>query len=218
VASALDALAVGAPWALDRPLLPAELDAFGKYLTLLVKWQKTQRLVGSADPHWIVENLFLDSLLFLRVLPSEVATLADLGSGAGIPGIPIKIVRPHLDVTLVESRARRASFLSAVVRELALTGTRVLADRLERQPAGQALIVDAVVMRCAGDLRRLAAVACSIARPGGVVVAAGPPEPVDIPGVEWVAVSQPTGNRRWFARIHDGVPRGTPSTPTPGTM
>ncbi|MBI2014675.1 MAG: class I SAM-dependent methyltransferase, partial [Candidatus Rokubacteria bacterium] len=69
----------------------------------MIKWQKTQRLIGSDDPAWIVENLFLDSLLFLRFLPTPVRSLLDLGSGAGLPGIPLKIVRGNLDLVLVES-------------------------------------------------------------------------------------------------------------------
>src|SRR4030095_4695568 len=67
---------------------------------------------------WIVEHLFLDSLLFLRLVPSTARSLADIGSGAGMPGVPIRIVRSDAEVTLVESRRRRASFFSALVREL----------------------------------------------------------------------------------------------------
>ena len=83
-------------------------------------------MVGSDGPAWIVENLFLDSLLFLRVLPTPLHSLLDLGSGAGLPGIPLKIVRGDLELVLVESRRRRASFLSTVVRELALANVRVI--------------------------------------------------------------------------------------------
>ena len=57
--------------------------------------------------------------MFLRALPAGVKSIADLGSGAGVPGIPIKIVNPEIKVTLIESRERRASFLSAAVRESA---------------------------------------------------------------------------------------------------
>jgi len=97
----------------------------------LLEWQRTHRLVGSSEPRWIVENLFLDSLLFLRVLPPGITTLLDLGSGAGIPGIPIKLVRPAIQLVLVESRRRRASFLSTAVRDLGLSGTRVVGGRAE---------------------------------------------------------------------------------------
>ena len=68
----LEALSNGAAAILKRPLSARERDDFGKYLSLLLKWQKAHRLVGSSDPMWIVEHLFLDSLLFLKLLPSSV--------------------------------------------------------------------------------------------------------------------------------------------------
>ena len=199
MAEALDALAAGARSILDRPLTQRELDSFDKYLRLLVKWQRVQRLVGSAEPAWIVDNLFLDSLLFLRVLPPGIGSLADLGSGAGIPGIPIKVVTPGLDVALIESRSRRASFLAAVVRELGLPRTRVVSERVQGEASVESSPVDAVVMRCAGDLRRMVDIARRLVRPGGVVVASGPPEPRVMAGVEWIVVTRPSGERRWFA-------------------
>src|SRR5262249_45607279 len=123
---AIAELEARAAWVLGRPLDSLELATFDKYLFMLQKWQRIHRLIGSSDADWIVENLFLDSLLFLRVLPAEASSIADLGSGAGFPGIPIKIVKSHLEVRLIESRRRRASFLSAVIRELGLTHIRVL--------------------------------------------------------------------------------------------
>ena len=116
------ALSVGARRILGRALDQSEEGRFDKYLTLLIKWSSVHRLVGWTEPVWIVENLFLDSLLFLKVLPDTVRSLMDLGSGAGIPGVPLKIVRRHLQVTLLEARERRVSFLSTVVRELGLEG------------------------------------------------------------------------------------------------
>ena len=104
----LEALSRGAEAILGRRLSEAERDSFAKYLSLLLKWQKSHRLVGSDEPMWIVEHLFLDSLLFLKLLPASCRKLADVGSGAGLPGLPIKIVRRELDVLLVESRRRRA--------------------------------------------------------------------------------------------------------------
>jgi len=131
VSSALEALTRGAQEILDRPLTGRERNLFVKYLNLLIKWQKSQRLVGSAEPGWIIENLFLDSLLFLGVLPARFGSLLDLGSGAGLPGIPIKIVRPEIQLVLLESRQRRVSFLSSAVRELALERVSVVSGRAE---------------------------------------------------------------------------------------
>ena len=137
---------------------------------------------------WIVEHLFLDSLLFLRLLPSTTRTLIDIGSGAGMPGVPIKIVRSDLEVTLVESRRRRASFLSAVVRELALGQVRVVADRIESRLPEMEGRFNVVVMRCAGDVGELMPLAGRLLTPQGLIIASGPPEPRPLSQGEWVVV------------------------------
>ena len=182
------ALSRGARAILDRPLSERETGQFDNYMILLNKWQRTQRLAGSAEPGWVVENLLLDSLLFLRVLPPSLTSLLDLGSGAGIPGIPIKIVAPGVKLVLVESRRRRASFLSTVVRELGLVETRVVAGRAEDFMGELAGRFDAVVMRCAGDTETLLPTAVRLVSPAGVVVASGPPKPKAAPMGEWVTV------------------------------
>jgi 16S rRNA (guanine527-N7)-methyltransferase len=188
VSRAEQILVEGAREILGRDLTEPERDSFQKYRELIIKWQRVQRLVGSVDPVWITEALLLDSLLFLRVLPPSVRTIADLGSGAGLPGVPIKIVWPDLDVTLVESRERRASFLSAVVRELRLPGIRVLNTRGEDLAGDPQSRFGAVVMRCAGDPGRLLPLASRLLSPGGVVVAAGPPERHELAVGQWVEV------------------------------
>jgi 16S rRNA (guanine527-N7)-methyltransferase len=191
--AALDRLAQGARSILERPLSDGELASFQKYLLLLQKWQRSQRLIGSDASGWIVHNLFLDSLLFLRVLPRDAGAVADVGSGAGLPGVPLAIVRPAVAMTLIESRERRVSFLSAVVRELPLPSTRVVSGRLEDVASTLRQQFDAVVMRCAGDFAQLARSAAELVRPGGSVIASAPPTGsrprlstglwVDVPGV-----------------------------------
>lgn len=188
MAGPLDALASGGAAILGRPLGGTELQSFEKYLKLLQKWQKSQRLVGSADAAWLVENVILDSLLFLKVLPPSIASLADVGSGAGLPGLPIKIVRPELRVTLIESRAKRASFLAAAVRELGLGDTEVVTARAEHYAAEHPRAVDAVVMRCAGDFGEIGERVSALVAPGGVVVASGPPSAKRLKLGEWVQV------------------------------
>jgi 16S rRNA (guanine527-N7)-methyltransferase len=186
--TALEALASGASSILGRPLTDQERGNFDKYLRLLIKWQKAHRMVGSTDPMWIVEHLFLDSLLFLRLLPSSVRTLADVGSGAGLPGIPLKIVKPEIEVVLIESRRRRAMFLASAIREMKLSGIRVLEGRLESFAADLQHRVDAVVMRCAGGVESMIPEAAAITTGEGVVIAAGPPEPRPLLLGEWVMV------------------------------
>jgi 16S rRNA (guanine527-N7)-methyltransferase len=177
-----------------------ERDQFNKYLNLLARWQRVHRLVGSEDPVWIVEHLFLDSLLFLKLLPSNTRSLLDLGSGAGLPGVPIKIVRSEVEVTLVESRRRRASFLSTAVRELGLKGAYVIADRAEERLGELEGRFDAVVMRCAGDLDEMIPFAAKLVRAHGLVICAGPPRPKPLSQGEWVEIpGLETGVTRRFA-------------------
>jgi 16S rRNA (guanine527-N7)-methyltransferase len=201
-------LANGAAAVLGRQLTLEERDHFDKYLNLLVRWQRSHRLVGSADPMWIVEHLFLDSLLFLRLLPVGTRSIVDLGSGAGLPGVPIKIVRSEVEVTLIESRRRRASFLSAAVRELGLRGVHVIADRAEDRLSELEGRFDAVVMRCTGDLDEMIPFAAKLlARPEGLVICAGPPEPRPLLQGEWVEAPgvKPRTTRR-FAVYRKGQP------------
>jgi len=169
VTDPLESLAEGTQEILGRPLTERERGLFCKYLELLIKWKKSQRLIGSAEPHWIVQKLFLDSLLFLKVLPSPPSTLLDLGAGAGLPGIPLKIVLGEVELVLVESRQKRVSFLSSAVRELALENVRVVSGRVEDVMDELEGRFDAVVMRCAGDPGQLLPIAARLLRRGGTV-------------------------------------------------
>jgi 16S rRNA (guanine527-N7)-methyltransferase len=199
---ALEILAAGAASILGRPLAEPETALFDKYLQLLRKWQRVQRLVGSSDESWIVRNLFLDSLLFVRVLPPDVGAIADLGSGAGFPGVPIKIVRPDLDVTLIESRERRASFLATVVRELRLPGIRVLRARAEAAPAALVPSGGAVVARCVGEIAKIARIGARLAAPGAMVICSGPPRAEPLIAGKWVVIpGVAPGSTRRFAVV-----------------
>lgn len=191
---AVDPLRSGARRILGRDLRDAEATAIDNYLNLLRKWQRVHRLTGSANRAWAIDHIVLDSLLFLRALPESTlregstATVLDLGSGAGVPGVPLAIVRPTDRFVLVESRQRRASFLAEVVRALPLPNARVVGQRAESIEHEMAGSVEAVVMRCAGDLAAVLPVAKRFVIPGGVVVASGPPEPVPVAEGHWVEV------------------------------
>lgn len=192
MADPLAPLSTVAPALLGRDLSEAERAGFEKYLELLMKWQRVHRLVGSPDPRWITEHLLVDSLLFLRALPPRFRTMLDLGSGAGIPGIPLKLVRSDVQLTMIESRQRRASFLSAVVRELQLSGTAVVARRAEDVVTALAGSFDVAVLRCAGDPSKLLPLAGRFLAPGGVAVASGPPVDRPLAAGQWIDVPTPT--------------------------
>ena len=196
--SIADRLTTASSQALGRPLTADEADLLYKYLKLLVKWQRVQRLIGSADPGWIVDHVIVDSLLFARLLPAGVKTLCDVGSGAGIPGIPLKIVMPALSITLVEARQRRASFLATAIRELSLARCRLMNHRVEDLSPELAGTFDAVVMRCAGNPNRLMSTVERLLAPGGIVVASGPPTATPLTVGEWLQIDGPGGRRLFW--------------------
>lgn len=172
--AALDRLVRGAEPILGRPLTATETDRFTRYLDLLLAWQRVSRLVGSADPIWIVDRLMLDSLLFLHLLPPAPLDVLDFGSGAGFPGLPLKIVTEGFRMTLLEARRRRASFLSTAVRELGLRNVSVLNERADAAAVTLGHRFDAVVMRCAGAADTVFPAAAPFLRAGGLIVATAP--------------------------------------------
>lgn len=188
--------------ALGRPLTTEELASLERYLALITTWSRVHRLTGSTEPGWLVEHVILDSLLFARALGRVPETLLDIGPGAGAPGLPLKIVWPRTSLTAIEARRRRASFLASVVRELGLTAVTVLERRAETLVDELGARFDAVVFRAAGPLERLVPLAARFARPGGVVIAGGPPVPRQVPLGRWVEVPgiEP-GRTRRFLRV-----------------
>lgn len=105
--------------------IPRLLD----YLDLLVRWNKTYNLTAVRDPAQMVTRHLLDSLAVLPCVRGE--TLADLGSGAGLPGIPLAIARPGMQVTLVDSNGKKARFLREAARALPLENVTVQQVRAE---------------------------------------------------------------------------------------
>src|SRR5271156_2599692 len=90
------------------------------YLELLAKWNKTYNLTAIRDPLQAVSHHLLDSLAVLRELSDHVGTLADVGSGGGLPGIPLAIVDPARRVTLNDANEKKGAFLRQAVIELGL--------------------------------------------------------------------------------------------------
>ncbi len=141
--------------ALGAPLSPPQLDQFARYLTELEKWNRRINLTGTRDPHEIVIRHLLDSLAGERVLRDLVgeAEIADLGSGAGFPGLPLKIARPSLRLTLIEPRQKRAAFLLHVCGVLGLSGVQVVEETIgaDSPPPEYAGRFDRVLMRAVAD-------------------------------------------------------------------
>jgi 16S rRNA (guanine527-N7)-methyltransferase len=101
-------------------------------MELLCRWNQRINLTGFRDPLQIVTSLFAESFWAARLVGEEESPLLDVGSGAGFPGLAMKLYCPPLRCYLVESRKKRAAFLSTVRRELALDGVFVISQPLER--------------------------------------------------------------------------------------
>lgn len=106
------------------------IGCFQEFCALLEKWNDKINLTSEKNALVILEKHIFDSLQYLRWLDSSHKTL-DIGSGAGFPGIPAKIICPDLDLTLMESQRKRCNFLREVVRSLELDGVEVVEGRAE---------------------------------------------------------------------------------------
>lgn len=151
---------------------------FRTYLDLLVRWNRAQRLTGLREPASIVQQLFRDSLLFLACIPSGTQTIADIGAGAGFPGIPLAIARPEISITLIEAKRKRASFLRAVKRELSAQNMSVIEGRAGAMASENELkgSFDVVVSKAVGSLPELLPIAMGYLKAEGIFIASGPPK------------------------------------------
>jgi 16S rRNA (guanine527-N7)-methyltransferase len=123
-------------------------DQLSIYLELILKWNARINLTAIRSPEEIVRRHFGESL-FAGGRLGVCQTLLDFGSGAGLPGVPIQLMRPEIAVTLAESRSRKAAFLHEVVRTLGLR-TEVWAGRVEAMPAERRF--DVAAMRAVEDM------------------------------------------------------------------
>ena len=107
-------------------------EQFQKFYEMLVEWNKVMNLTGITEYEEVVEKHFLDSLAMVQVQdPMKVSSLIDVGTGAGFPGIPLKIAYPHMKVVLLDSLNKRIKFLNEVIKELDLKDIATIHGRAE---------------------------------------------------------------------------------------
>ena len=132
---------------------PAAVEAMLDYIELLARWNGTYNLTAVRDPQAMVAHHLLDSLAVAHLVRGE--RLADIGSGAGLPGIPLAIVAPELSVTLIDSNGKKTRFLREAVRALRLDNVRIEAQRVEAV-RGEFDTVTARAFSALGEMVRLA--------------------------------------------------------------
>ena len=121
-----------------------------QYIKTLLRWNEKLNLTGIRDPLEILYRHFCESMFAAGAIPVDKGRLADIGSGPGFPGIPLKIIRPELELCLVESNIKKGTFLAEVVRELKLTNSRVLISRYE-ELGEEVAPLDYVCSRAVGE-------------------------------------------------------------------
>ncbi|HFD79711.1 MAG TPA: 16S rRNA (guanine(527)-N(7))-methyltransferase RsmG [Gammaproteobacteria bacterium] len=174
---------------------PALLAAF---LRLLHKWNRVYNLTAVRDPQAMVARHVLDSLAVLPWLTR--GTLLDVGTGAGLPGLVLAIARPELEVTLLDSNAKKLRFVRQAAAELGLANTTVVQARMQEYQPGRSF--DMVISRAVASMEELYRHSHHLLRPGGRMLfmkgalpqqeleqlapQAGPlhVETLDIPGLE----------------------------------
>jgi 16S rRNA (guanine527-N7)-methyltransferase len=141
------------------------------FLENLWSWNRRINLTGIAIKKEMLIKLLLEPLVALPYLPSG-GTLLDVGSGAGIPGLPIKIARPNYEVHLLEAKAKKVSFLRNVIRKIGLEGITAFQGRAEKPDDLPALFrsYDIVTARALAPLVKTIGICFPHMRPGGLLV------------------------------------------------
>lgn len=190
----------GANGVWELGLTNAQLAQFARYAEMLVEWNATRmNLTRLTSPRDIAVKHFLDSLALLTVMSVKAeARVLDVGTGAGLPGLALKIARPDLRLTLLDSTAKKLTFCRAVADDLGLEGVEIVHARAEQAAktsdlAGQ---FDLVTARAVAPLDRLLPWLAPFVAPGGLAVALKGPS-----AAEELALAWP------FARVFGLTPR-----------
>lgn len=149
------------------PLSTKQQGLLLQYLVLLGKWNQVYNLTAVRDLTKMVTTHLLDSLSVVPLLSGE--NVLDVGSGAGLPGIPIAVAKPNCKVTLLDSNHKKAAFLRQAVADLALKNANVVCDRVESWAAPAEFSV--IMSRAFSDLGEFVSLTSGLLAPGGVLAA-----------------------------------------------
>lgn len=177
------------------------ISGIRKYISLLLRWNERVSLTTVTDPAEIVKFHFGESLFALSAVPISDGRLADVGSGAGFPGLPLAMANVSLHVTLIESDTKKATFLSEAIRELNLTNVSVVRGRMEELPSDPSGF-DFITARAIGQHEKLLKWSADrLSDPGKVVMWLGESDSMRLakaPGWQWATALHIPGSKRRF--------------------
>jgi len=152
--------------------LPADgVPALLRYAELLVEKNKVMNLTAITEPADIAALHFLDSVALLKEVDFRNKTVADVGTGAGFPGLPLRIVEPTIHLTLLDSLNKRIDFLKEVCADLTLSDVTCVHGRAEEFAAGHRGTFDIVTSRAVANLQMLSELCLPLVKPGGYFLA-----------------------------------------------
>lgn len=160
-------------------LTEEQADAFARYKDLLLEWNEKMNLTAIVDEQQVAAKHFLDSLAVLGKVNVKVyRNLLDVGTGAGFPGIPLKVCCPSINTVLLDSLKKRVLFLEEVIQQLGLTGIDAVHGRAEAKGRNKEFreAFELVTARAVANLAVLAEYCLPFVKPGGVFVAYKGPE------------------------------------------
>lgn len=148
-----------------------QVDAFEQYYQLLIEWNQKFNLTAITDPDEVILKHFLDSVLMINQIPHQ-SSIVDVGSGAGFPGIPIKILRDDVRLVMVDSLQKRVNFLNEVISNLNLTQTKAVHARGEdfARLTESRERFDVCVSRAVARLSTLSEVCLPLVKVGGLFI------------------------------------------------
>jgi len=176
---------------LGVPLSVEQVNTLFLYLAELKKWNRKINLTAIRDDRDTIIKHVLDSLSYIRGFsPASGLRLLDMGSGAGFPAIPIKIVHPEIAVTLVESVKKKASFLRHIVRTFSLNSTEVMDLRTDELGDPYLASYDLVTARAFADMEKALEAGVPFLKPDGLLVLSrGPEEKIEEQRLKQTGVS-----------------------------
>jgi 16S rRNA (guanine527-N7)-methyltransferase len=157
---------------LDIQIDKRKIEKFAIHALELMKWNQKTNLTAITDPFEVAVKHFLDSIVPVKIIPSN-ASLLDIGSGGGFPGIPLKIILPSLSVTLIDASRKKVSFLKHIIRILELKNIDALQIRAEEfaNKPGVAKKFNVIISRAFSSMTTFALTALPFLKKEGAIIA-----------------------------------------------
>jgi len=156
-----------------------QINTFMIFLSELKKWNRAYNLTALKTDEDIIIKHFLDSILYLKAIPETALKIADAGTGAGFPGIPIKIIKPEIDITLIEPSRKKTAFLRHSLRVLKLSRAGILNKRIETLGKNYEERYDVIVSRATFKIKDFFKKACPYVKKEGVLILSKGPKAAD---------------------------------------